>query len=179
MVNPQSLNLNSLPWLPLEEKTAFPRKSAIYFAIDSLGAVQYIGRSVNVRQRWGNHHKYDELANVGNIKIAYLFVDAVVLLPEIEAALIDWFDQPLYYVHYTETQNFKGRKQKAFRLDTRVIDAFNAMAKKQGISANRLLEIHLFNHLQQQGFIDKDMELLGETRGGDQKSNKARSKDND
>ena len=71
------------------------------------------------------------------------------------------------------------RKTRSFRLDTRVIDAFNAMAKKQGISANRLLEIHLFNHLQQQGFIDKDMELLGETRGGDQKSNKARSKDND
>ena len=64
------------------------------------------------------------------------------------------------------------RKTRSFRLDTRVIDAFNAMAKKQGISANRLLEIHLFNHLQQQGFIDKDLELLGETRGGDQKSGK-------
>lgn len=95
MINPKALDIKTLPWLPLEEKAAFPKKSAIYFAIDSQGTVQYIGRSANVRQRWGNHHKYDVLSEIGNIKIAYLFVDAVELLPKIEAALIEWFKPPL------------------------------------------------------------------------------------
>mgnify|MGYP001792623437 CR=1 FL=1 len=94
-INPETLDIKTLPWLPLEEKAAFPKKSAIYFAIDSQGTVQYIGRSANVRQRWGNHHKYDVLSEIGNIKIAYLFVDAVELLPKIEAALIEWFKPPL------------------------------------------------------------------------------------
>ena len=95
MVNPETLDIRTLPWLPLEEKAAFPKKSAIYFAIDSQETVQYIGRSVNVRHRWGSHHKYDALSEIGNVKIAYLFVDAVELLPKIEAALIEWFNPPL------------------------------------------------------------------------------------
>jgi hypothetical protein len=33
MIDPQSLNLSSLPWLPLEAKSAFPRQPAIYFAL--------------------------------------------------------------------------------------------------------------------------------------------------
>lgn len=95
MINPKALDIKTLPWLPLEEKAAFPKKPAIYFAIDSQETVQYIGRTVNVRQRWGNHHKYDALSEIGNVKIAYLFIDTVELLPKIEAALIEWFNPPL------------------------------------------------------------------------------------
>ncbi|NJM73030.1 MAG: hypothetical protein HC862_24400 [Scytonema sp. RU_4_4] len=47
MINPRDIDLNSLPWLPLEEKTAFPSRACIYFAIDSLGTVQYVGRSLS------------------------------------------------------------------------------------------------------------------------------------
>ena len=35
MINPQDLDLNSLPWLPLTEKSSFPEQPAIYFAIDA------------------------------------------------------------------------------------------------------------------------------------------------
>lgn len=94
-VNPQKLDLKALPWLPLEEKAAFPKKAAIYLAIDSLGTVQYIGRSINVHKRWGNHHKYEELIKLSNVKISYLFFDETELLPEIESALIEWFSPPL------------------------------------------------------------------------------------
>ncbi len=94
MINPESLDLSTLPWLPLDERTAFPKQPAIYFAIDSQGNIQYIGRSVNPKIRWYSHHKYDELQAIGNIRIAYLFMD-VDLLPSVESALIDWFDPPL------------------------------------------------------------------------------------
>ena len=94
MINPSNLDLKSLPWLPLTEKSAFPKQAAIYFAIDSLGCVQYIGRSVNVRARWGSHHRYSQLDAIGGVKVAYLFVDMPELLPQIETALIAYF-QPV------------------------------------------------------------------------------------
>jgi excinuclease UvrABC nuclease subunit len=57
MIDPATINLSTLPWLTLEEKTAFPKRPAICFAIDSLGNVQYIGRAKNVKSRWGSDHK--------------------------------------------------------------------------------------------------------------------------
>jgi hypothetical protein len=36
MINPSDLKLDALPWLPLQEKRAFPKHPVIYFAIDSL-----------------------------------------------------------------------------------------------------------------------------------------------
>jgi len=94
MINPQDIDINSLPWLPLESKNAFPNQPAIYFAIDLIGGIQYIGRSQNPKTRWGNHHKFNSLNDIGSIRIAYLFMDAD-LLPSVESALINWFDPPL------------------------------------------------------------------------------------
>lgn len=79
MIDPENLDLAVLPWLPLEATSAFPKQSAIYFAIDSLGEIQYIGRSVNPKQRWACHHKFSDLQEIGNIRIAYLFIDADLL----------------------------------------------------------------------------------------------------
>lgn len=95
MINPSEIDFSSLPWLPLDAKSAFPQNPAIYFAIDSQGVVQYIGRSVNPRKRWANHHKYQELETIGSIKIVYLFIDSPELLPQIESALILWFNPAL------------------------------------------------------------------------------------
>lgn len=94
MINPSSIDLSSLPWLPLDARSAFPRQPAIYFAIDSQNQIQYIGRSINPQTRWQYHHQYRQLQAIGSIRIAYLFMDAD-LLPEIEEALISWFNPPL------------------------------------------------------------------------------------
>lgn len=95
MINPSEINLSSLPWLPLDARSAFPKNPAIYFAIDPQGKIQYIGRSLNPKSRWANHHKYEQLEAIGSVKIVYLFVDSPDLLSEIESALILWFDPPL------------------------------------------------------------------------------------
>jgi DNA-binding XRE family transcriptional regulator len=103
MINPESLDLSALPWLPLEAKSAFPKQSAIYFAIDSLGEIQYIGRSVNPKQRWSRHHKFSDLQEIGGIRIAYLFMDAD-LLPSIEKALLQWFKPRLNVIGVSEPE---------------------------------------------------------------------------
>ena len=91
MINPQSLDLASLPSVPLAEKDKLPASPGIYFAIDSFSTIQYIGLSVNVKHRWGQHHRYKQLLSLGGIKLAWLIVDNIALLSEIEKALIAHF----------------------------------------------------------------------------------------
>lgn len=64
------------------------------------------------------------------------------------------------------------RKTRTFRLDEIVIEGLNELAKRKNSSANRLLENSLFEMLRKEGVITDDIEPLGETRGGDQKSEK-------
>jgi DNA-binding Xre family transcriptional regulator len=94
-IAPDSINVSTLPFVLLEERASLPTTPCIYFAIDSQGVVQYIGRSKNLRRRWKSHDKGIDLACMGGIRIAYLEVSAIDLLPEIEAALIEWFKPPL------------------------------------------------------------------------------------
>ena len=93
-INPESLNVPSLPSVSLEDKKMLPKIPGIYFAIDSQGTVQYIGRSTNIRNRWKHHEKYSRLKRLNLIKLAWLEIDNVLLLNEIEQALIDWFEPP-------------------------------------------------------------------------------------
>lgn len=95
MLTPESLNLSALPSVPLSNRKQLPSILGIYFAIDSLGVVQYIGQSINIRNRWLNHHRQSELNVVGNVSIAYLEVSEPSLLSEIEWALIEYFNPPL------------------------------------------------------------------------------------
>lgn len=67
------------------------------------------------------------------------------------------------------------RKTRTFRLDEIVIDGLNELARRKNSSANRLLENALFEILTNEGIISCDVEPLGETRGGDQKSTKSKS----
>ena len=94
MINPSQLNLSSLPSVPLCDRKQLPATSGIYFALSG-GTVQYIGRSVNIRQRWADHHQTGELEKAGNVRIAYLAVSDPALLPAIETALIEFFNPPL------------------------------------------------------------------------------------
>ncbi len=89
------INLLTLPSLPLEQRSQLPTTPCIYFAIDFQDQVQYIGRATNAKLRWGCHHQYSKLQAMGDVKIAYLLINERRLLPQIEQALIDWFQPPL------------------------------------------------------------------------------------
>lgn len=95
MFKAENLELLFLPSMALEEKARFPKIRCIYFALDMNSKVQYIGKSINLHQRWLNHHRYSALQRVGQVRIAWLNVSDTSLLNEIELALIDWFDPPL------------------------------------------------------------------------------------
>jgi hypothetical protein len=94
-INLSSINLESLPWLPLEARTNLPELPGIYFVLDGYKTPLYIGRSANIRQRWNTHHRLNDIKNLPDIAIAWLEVSEPSLLDSVEQALIDWFDPPL------------------------------------------------------------------------------------
>lgn len=68
---------------------------------------------------------------------------------------------------------FMARKRKAvsYRIDELVIEALGKMAKQENASVNRYIELHFFKIAKEKGLIGHDIELLGETRGGDTTKN--------
>ena len=94
-MNLSSINPLGLPSLPLERRSQLPTKPGIYFELNNLGQVRYIGRSINIRQRWVGHHRWSELKNIDSGTIAWLEVNSSPeIRAQIEVALIDWFNPP-------------------------------------------------------------------------------------
>lgn len=52
MINPKDININALPFVEFSDRKSLPADLGIYFVIDSMGNVQYIGQSRNIRNRW-------------------------------------------------------------------------------------------------------------------------------
>lgn len=52
---------------------ALPESSAIYFVIDG-DSVYYVGKAKNLRQRFLNHHKFDEFQSLANPQILWVAV---------------------------------------------------------------------------------------------------------
>ena len=138
MINPETLDLSSLPSIPLESKSELPNKSAIYFAIDSQEAIQYIGRTTDLNQRWECHHRFKQLSVIGGVRIAYLFLDSD-LLPEIEDALIAWFEPNLNKSPIPDSK----KNQISFTPDSDIKVAVDKFRKKwklnQSQTINRML----------------------------------------
>lgn len=61
------------------------------------------------------------------------------------------------------------------RIDDRLIEGFNKAAKKSGLSRNVYMEQLLLGHLKGVGEIPIDAQPLPEGRGGDRRSAKKRS----
>lgn len=94
MINPQSITPTALPSVPLTERKDLPAIPGIYFAIDSQGNVQYIGRSVNIKNRWINHHRFKQLQKLDQVNLAWIPCEKDEL-EAAEAKLIKRFDPVL------------------------------------------------------------------------------------
>ena len=94
MINPTTIDLSALPSVPLSERSQLPFVSCVYFAIDSQNKVQYIGATINLNQRWVQHHRSSQLFKMESVRVSYLPVDTGSLL-EVEKALIQWFKPSL------------------------------------------------------------------------------------
>lgn len=103
MFPPESVNPLNLPSVTLSDRQLLPEMPAIYFVIDQDGRVQYIGKSVNLANRWYVHHKSQDAHSLKGARIAWLAVSNCRLLTGIEQALINHFNPPLNQKHHEYT----------------------------------------------------------------------------
>ena len=145
MINPQLLDLSSLPCVELSDRNTLPEVAAIYFAIDSEENIQYIGQTANLNRRWksNTHHKLTHLEKLGGTRISYMVVE-VGLLMEIETALIEWFEPPLnnldLKLNIRKPRPIKGRKSDGSFIEWRmaVVMAERGLRNKDVIKASGL-----------------------------------------
>ncbi|MCC5624821.1 hypothetical protein [Nostoc sp. CHAB 5715] len=135
MINPQTINPLTLPSVALNERSQLPSQRCIYFAIDSQGVVQYIGRTVNLQTRWLKHHRYKQLAQSEDVRIAYLSIEPD-LLPEVELALIEWFNLRL-----NQTEVISDKKRISLYLDEALKSDLERLAKIRKRSLSNLIEV--------------------------------------
>lgn len=57
----KNIKLSNLPSVYLLDRNNLPNCAAIYFVSDSKGHVLYIGRTVNLVERWRQHHRFNQL----------------------------------------------------------------------------------------------------------------------
>jgi hypothetical protein len=94
-INPAEINPLELPSILLKDRCKLPRISAVYFLL-SEDKIQYIGQTVNLKNRWaGHHHMYSQFQLDLNAKIAWLEISSRDFLLEAEDSLIKWFN-PLF-----------------------------------------------------------------------------------
>jgi hypothetical protein len=67
-----------------------------------------------------------------------------------------------------------AREKIGLQIDDRVIEALKKLAQQSNASTNRYIESVLFAHAKQAGALPINAEPLGESRGGDRKSAKAK-----
>jgi excinuclease UvrABC nuclease subunit len=77
-----------LPSLPLAWNSALPKCPAIYFAISENHQIFYIGSSTNLHSRWLNHNRFQELKNLGDVRVAWFQVLDISVLRLLESQAI-------------------------------------------------------------------------------------------
>lgn len=144
----QTFRLEQLPSIDFEDRNQLPEVAGIYFAIDSNDNIQYIGQSMNIRNRLRTHNRKQQLSELSGVRIAYLEVSDTSLLNDIEQALIDYFDPFL-----NGTSNYRRNKYKPDRvvvstyLTQDVKDAFARKCEAEGMSIASKLRQHIIQLL--------------------------------
>lgn len=88
----ESINPLDLPSVALKEKNQLPEIASIYFVISEKDEILYIGRTVNLKQRWATHHRLTEfLSQHETAKVSWIEVQEVNLLSSLEKSMISHF----------------------------------------------------------------------------------------
>lgn len=94
MVDVSTVNISTLPSLPVAKRRELPNCPAVYFAISESREILYIGRSRSLVERWRAHHRIEQFLETP-VLIAWLSVENSSELNAIERALIRRFSPPL------------------------------------------------------------------------------------
>jgi hypothetical protein len=93
--DPRSLDLGTLPSVPLHKRKTLPNIPALYFVLNEHRAILYIGLAQSLCLRWVAHHRLEDVRTLPCVEIAWLHIADTHLLPTLEKAYIAHFKPPL------------------------------------------------------------------------------------
>jgi DNA-binding Xre family transcriptional regulator len=141
----EQINPFSLPSVRLEDKNKLPKDAGIYFVIAN-AEILYIGKSINLQQRWLSHHRTNQLQSYGEVIIAWFtFMGQENKdLDELEEKCIEYFNPSLNNIDVPK--EFAGSKSSnclslQWRLRTIMADrniSTQDLAEKMGMSRVQL-----------------------------------------
>ncbi|MEH2373247.1 GIY-YIG nuclease family protein [Nostoc sp.] len=95
----ENINLSELPSVYLLDKHRLPNCAAIYFVSDSKGQIIYIGRTINLVERWKAHHRFNQLKRFNrknSLNISWISCNRdVETLSKLENEFINLYKPPL------------------------------------------------------------------------------------
>ncbi|MEH2024541.1 GIY-YIG nuclease family protein [Nostoc sp.] len=95
----ENINLSGLPSVYLLDKHRLPNCAAIYFVSDSKGQIIYIGRTINLVERWKAHHRFNQLKRFNrknSLNISWISCNRdVETLSKLENEFINLYKPPL------------------------------------------------------------------------------------
>jgi hypothetical protein len=83
---PVPLKIEDLPSVLLVDRAQLPALAGIYILV-SKGIPRYVGRSVNLRQRWQGHHQRAAASRLSDARVYYLILSADASLCRLERAM--------------------------------------------------------------------------------------------
>ncbi|MDJ0732881.1 MAG: GIY-YIG nuclease family protein [Nostocaceae cyanobacterium] len=137
----EDIKISDLPSVYLLEKDSLPNCAGIYFVSNSKNEIIYIGRTINLVERWKNHHRFQQLKRFNkkdNISISWISFNDTNNLSNVESELIDLYKPPLNWskvvspirkITPSETALQQSLQQLA-KLNTMVF-GFNSIVEKQ------------------------------------------------
>jgi hypothetical protein len=143
VIDPSSITPTALPSVALAERATLPAQGGIYFALHS-DTVLYVGQaSTSFQQRWAVHHRLQQLTGYEGCRIAWLHVDDVSLLDDLEQACIDHL-QPVL-----NGTDIPGRKKAQITVvfeDPRDVQLLAQIARRKRVPLPLLMRMWLMQY---------------------------------
>ncbi|MBW4443299.1 MAG: GIY-YIG nuclease family protein [Plectolyngbya sp. WJT66-NPBG17] len=164
-------DINRLPAVAIEDAGLLPSLPAVYFVIAN-ERILYIGKALNLQQRWKNHHRWGEIFALGvAARLHWLEFNDALLIQLLEQCFINYFDPPMNNTPVVEHKNNLlkpiTQEQAVSILGTPVATFYRyckdlKIKNKQIISESDLTRLQDMRRLYQEGYNrDAVLSLLG------------------
>jgi predicted GIY-YIG superfamily endonuclease len=130
-MNLEKIKLSELPSVDLLEKERLPHCAAIYFVSDSQGQIFYIGRTINLFERWQAHHRFNQLKRFNRknkLKISWFICSAdIEIISHLENEFIKLHKPPLNWTKVVKPVRKITPAETALQESLKQLAKFNTM----------------------------------------------------
>lgn len=149
-----------LPSVPVDRKAlkTLPETSGVYFVVDKSNKILYIGKSVNLRQRWIFHHRFHMANQISECRVFFFETPKDVSIDSLEESLIDIF-RPEWNGKEIDKEHLPRHLKSdvlVARVSPKVKKLAEMMAKMENRNLSNFIETLILEKARKAGLIKDD-----------------------